>query len=87
MSYLAAFYLDLCGVLLGIADFVTGGARWRVVNRAAASTPARGAVPAVAGDPLHTAPVLTAAMDLKQTWRMQFLMESAREILRRGIAP
>ncbi len=35
LSYPIAFYLDLTGVLLGIADALTGAAKWRAVSRIA----------------------------------------------------
>lgn len=37
LSYPIAFYLDLTGVLLGIADAVTGAAKWRAVSRVEAA--------------------------------------------------
>jgi hypothetical protein len=75
VTYLGSFYLDLCGVLLGIADFVTGGAKWRVVHRA---------LPAAAAD-TSQAVALTMAVDLKQSWRMSYILDSAREVLKRGV--
>jgi len=76
-TYLGAFYLDLCGVLLGLADFVTGGAKWRVVNRAA--RPAAAA--AGKGQPV----ALTVAVDLKESWRMALVAASALAIAKRGM--
>ncbi|MFI5298484.1 MAG: family 16 glycosylhydrolase [Polyangiales bacterium] len=34
LTYPVAFYLDISGILLGLSDYVTGHARWRVVSRA-----------------------------------------------------
>ena len=34
LSYPVAFYIDLCGILLGLADRLTGSARWRAIARA-----------------------------------------------------
>ncbi len=35
LSYPIAFYIDLCGILLGLADRLTGSARWRAIARGA----------------------------------------------------
>lgn len=71
-SYLVAFYLDLGGVLLGLADFASGGANWRTVHRAA---------PAAVADTRE--PVsLTPAVGLRESWEFARIAGSARDLVK-----
>ena len=74
VTYLLAFYLDLCGVLLGIVDRITGGAKWQVVRRASAlpTAEARGSA------------ALIVPLDLKQSWRVKRILESTQQAVTRS---
>jgi cellulose synthase/poly-beta-1,6-N-acetylglucosamine synthase-like glycosyltransferase len=53
-----AFYLDLCGVLLGMVDLVVGRATWRPIHRDE---------PTIGGD----AGALRTAIDLRRSWSLR----------------
>ncbi len=73
-TYVVAFYLDLSGVLLGMVDCVTGGARWQEVHRA----PATAATEPEPGEPL------SAPLEIEQGWKVNRLMVSNRRASKRG---
>ncbi|MDP2308827.1 MAG: family 16 glycosylhydrolase [Pseudomonadota bacterium] len=70
LTYPLAFYLDICGVLLGILDYASGRARWRAVSRSQAALPGR-------RDPAR----LLTTLDLKESWSMGTFLASARDAL------
>ncbi len=72
-TYLLAFYLDLCGVLLGIVDRITGGAQWQVVRRASVPT-----------DEARGSQALLVPVGLKQSWRMKRVLESTQQAMSRS---
>lgn len=74
LSYPVAFYLDISGVLLGMADSLTGRGRWRPVARAEA---------AVIPPPSEVARLLPT-LDIKESWRLRSLLSvsSARIFMR-----
>ncbi len=71
VTYPFAFFLDLCGVLLGIADWVTSRARWRPVSRAAPASLLS------AADPMTLLP----ALHIEESWRFGPLLSSGRSML------
>lgn len=72
-TYLLAFYLDLCGVLLGIVDRITGGAKWQVVHRAKANLT----------DETPGSLALIAPIDLKESWRIGRVLASGQQAVTR----
>jgi len=74
VTYLLAFYLDLCGVLLGIVDRITGGAKWQVVRRASALPTAE----------TRGSQALIVPVDLKQSWRVKRILESTQQAVTRS---
>lgn len=70
-SYPVAFYLDLSGVLLGMADLVFGRARWRPVHRAVPDAEATSLGPSA----------LLPAHHIKDSWRWSALSGLARGML------
>jgi len=73
-TYVVAFYLDICGVLLGITDHLLGRARWRPVHR---DVPDHPTVSADADELLPTS-------DIKHSWRLRPVLTSARRVLPGG---
>ncbi|MBT3221281.1 MAG: glycosyltransferase family 2 protein [Proteobacteria bacterium] len=69
ITYLLAFYLDLCGVLLGMVDYFFGRARWRPISREQREP--GGADPAK----------LLPAKGIKDSWRMGPAFSAARRLL------
>jgi len=72
-SYIFAFYLDISGVLLGMADYAFGSARWRPVNRGDFD------LLEVVADPRELLP----AYGIKDSWRLRPVLSSARRVLPR----
>lgn len=75
LTYPLAFYLDICGVLLGVLDHATGHARWRAVSRSQAALVDR-------RDPAR----LVTTLDLKESWRMGTVLASVRDLVNWGDA-
>ncbi len=73
-SYVVAFYLDLSGVLLGLLDHLTGGARWQVVHRA----PAPLVVEAKPTD------ALAAPFEIEKGWEVKRAVASSRTARKGG---
>jgi beta-glucanase (GH16 family)/cellulose synthase/poly-beta-1,6-N-acetylglucosamine synthase-like glycosyltransferase len=72
LTYPIAFYMDLCGVLLGMADYVTGRARWRPVART---------VPALAVR-TSSAPKLLPTLHIKESWKLSALVTLSGSMLK-----
>jgi len=75
-TYPVAFYLDICGVLLGMADCLTGRGRWRPVSRA----PAEALVLQAIGPIGPTA--LLPTFHIKESWRLSVLVTSSGSTMR-----
>lgn len=75
LTYPVAFYIDLSGVLLGLADWVSGGARWRAVSRREAPVVVSGLS---TKDPLTPASgELLPTLSIKDSWRLASLLPAA----------
>lgn len=72
LTYPFAFYLDICGVLLGMADYVTGRARWRPVAR---TVPAASVVPS-------NALALLPTLHIKESWKLSALVTLSGSMLK-----
>lgn len=70
LTYPVAFYLDIGGVLLGMADCLTGRARWRPVSRAQETSLA------------HAVTTLLPTLGIKESWRLGALLESRGDMIR-----
>lgn len=73
LTYPIAFYMDLCGVLLGMADYVTGRARWRPVARTMAAAAVM--IP-------RAAPALLPTLHIKESWRLNALVTLSGSMLK-----
>ncbi|HVO29208.1 MAG TPA: family 16 glycosylhydrolase [bacterium] len=71
VTYPIAFYLDICGVLLGMADCVIGRARWRPVSRAQEI-----ALPGI------EATRLLPTLGIRESWRLASLLQSSRTTMK-----
>lgn len=71
-TYPLAFYVDITGVLLGMADWVLGERRWRPVSRAQVA-------PAIAA---RASTALLPAHHIKESWRLGALLGSSGETIR-----
>ncbi len=68
LSWPLAFYLDLCGVLIGLVDCLFGRRLWHAVARPAPAVP----------DPGGAAPTYPAALHIKDSWRLQPVLAATR---------
>jgi len=76
LSYPAAFYLDISGVLIGTVDYLSGRQHWKAVARAAA--PPEVAAPGRAAG-------LTPTIDIRRSWRLGSVLVAAPGTLGRGL--
>ncbi|MBL4632760.1 MAG: hypothetical protein JKY56_02750 [Kofleriaceae bacterium] len=77
VTYVLAFYLDICGVLLGLVDRISGGGTWQVVHRAetSAKTSATSETPGLQA--------LIVPVHLKESWRMRRILASTQNAVTR----
>jgi beta-glucanase (GH16 family) len=75
LTYPVAFYLDLCGVLLGLMDGLMGRRRWHAVGRGIAAPT----------DPMARV-AQVVPVGILASWRIEDMIEAAPQALGRGLA-